>query len=71
VQVVGGDSHALRALWLNLARTPPLANGISSMRGMDWSTYMPGGIAADGERFRRHEQPDNDYVKAAKIWHRQ
>ena len=35
---------------LGLSPERALANGISPIRGMDWSTYAPGGIAADGER---------------------
>ena len=31
-----------------LGRGEELANGISPIRGMDWASFMPGGLAADG-----------------------
>ena len=33
---------------LGLAPERPLANGISPIRGMDWSTFVPGGVSVSG-----------------------
>ena len=54
------DSYALKRFFVPfgrrfteyaeaLGRAEALANGISPIRGMDWDSYMPGGLAADGE----------------------
>ena len=54
------DSYALKRFFVPfgrrfteyaeaLGRGEALANGISPIRGMDWDSYMPGGLAADGE----------------------
>ena len=34
---------------LGLEQERPLANGISPIRGMDWSTFVPGGVSVSGE----------------------
>ena len=54
------DSYALKRFFVPfgrrfaeyaaaLGRAEAVANGISPIRGMDWDSYMPGGLAADGE----------------------
>ena len=54
------DSYALKRFFVPfgrrfteyaeaLGRAEALANGISPIRGMDWDSYMPGGLVADGE----------------------
>ena len=54
------DSYALKRFFVPfgrrfaeyaeaLGRGAAVANGISPIRGMDWDSYMPGGLAADGE----------------------
>ncbi len=54
------DSYALKRFFVPfgrrfaeyaaaLGRAAAVANGISPIRGMDWHSYMPGGLAADGE----------------------
>lgn len=54
------DSYALKRFFVPfgrrfaeyaaaLGRAEALANGISPIRGMDWDSYMPRGLAADGE----------------------
>ncbi len=54
------DSYALKRFFVPfgrrfaecaeaLGRAEAMANGISPIRGMDWDSYMPGGLAADGE----------------------
>ena len=35
---------------LGLEQERPLANGISPIRGMDWSTFVPGGVSVSGEQ---------------------
>ena len=37
------------AALLGLEQERPLANGISPIRGMDWSTFVPGGVSVSGE----------------------
>ena len=34
----------------DLEQERPLANGISPIRGMDWSTFVPGGVSVSGEQ---------------------
>ena len=54
------DSYALKRFFVPFGRrfteyaealgcAEAVANGISPIRGMDWDSYMPGGLAADGE----------------------
>ena len=54
------DSYALKRFFVPfgrrfteyaeaLGRAEAVANGISPIRGMDWDSYMPGGLTADGE----------------------
>ena len=54
------DSYALKRFFVPfgrrfteyaevLGRAEAVANGISPIRGMDWDSYMPGGLVADGE----------------------
>ena len=54
------DSYALKRFFVpfgrrfaeyaeTLGRAEAVANGISPIRGMDWDSYMPGGLSADGE----------------------
>lgn len=54
------DSYALKRFFVPfgrrfaqyaevLGRAAAVANGISPIRGLDWDSYMPGGLATDGE----------------------